>query len=115
MALQGYEIHMGETVLADNALSLMQLCKNGQHQADGAVSADGLAFGTYLHGLFDSDAFTRALVNGLREGKGLPARDNDFHYAEYKGAQQFDILAESMRQHIDIEKIYTIMREHKEG
>lgn len=114
MALQGYEIHMGETVLADNALSLMQLCKNGQHQADGAVSADGLAFGTYLHGLFDSDAFTRALVNGLREGKGLPARDNDFHYAEYK-AQQFDILAESMRQHIDIEKIYTIMREHKEG
>lgn len=114
MALQGYEIHMGETALAGNAQPLMQLCKNGQHQADGAVSADGLAFGTYLHGLFDSDTFTRALVNGLRERKGLPARDNDFQYAEYK-TQQFDILAAAMRQHIDIEKIYTIMREHKEG
>lgn len=114
MALAGYEIHLGETTLAENAQPLMQLCKNGQRQPDGAVSEDGLAFGTYLHGLFDSDAFTRALVNGLRERKGLAARDNDFHYAEHK-AQQFDILAEAMRQHVDIEEIYTIMREHKEG
>ncbi|MFG0516756.1 cobyric acid synthase [Kluyvera intermedia] len=113
MALRGYEIHMGETTRPDDAQSLMQLCKNGQYSVDGAVSDDGQVFGTYLHGLFDSDAFTRALVNGLRERKGLAALDGDFHYARYK-AQQFDILAESMRQHIDIEKIYTIMREHQE-
>lgn len=113
MALRGYEIHMGETTLLDGAQPLMLLCKNGQYSADGAVSDDGQVFGTYLHGLFDSDAFTRALVNGLRERKGLAALDGDFHYAHYK-AQQFDILAESMRQHIDIEKIYTIMREHQE-
>ncbi|WP_052282097.1 cobyric acid synthase [Kluyvera genomosp. 1] len=113
MALRGYEIHMGETTLLDGVCPLMQLCKDGQHHADGATSEDGLVFGTYLHGLFDSDAFTRALVNGLRKRKGLMALDGDFHYAHYK-AQQFDILAESMRQHIDIEKIYTIMREHQE-
>lgn len=113
MALQGYEIHMGETTLLEGCQPLMQLCKQGQYSADGAVSEDGLVFGTYLHGLFDSDAFTRALVNGLRERKGLEALDGDFHYARYK-AQQFDILAESMRQNIDIAKIYTIMREHQE-
>ncbi|WP_432699878.1 cobyric acid synthase [Kluyvera cryocrescens] len=113
MALRGYEIHMGETTLLDGVRPLMQLCKNGQYTADGAVSDNGQVFGTYLHGLFDSDAFTRALVNGLRERKGLTALDSDFHYAHYK-AQQFDILAESMRQHIDIEKIYSIMREHQE-
>lgn len=113
MALRGYEIHMGETTLLDGVCPLMQLCKNGQYTADGAVSDNGQVFGTYLHGLFDSDAFTRALVNGLRERKGLTALDSDFHYAHYK-AQQFDILAESMRQHIDIEKIYSIMREYQE-
>ena len=113
MALRGYEIHMGETTLLDGVRQLMQLCKNGQYTADGAVSDNGQVFGTYLHGLFDSDAFTRALVNGLRERKGLMALDSDFHYAHYK-AQQFDILAESMRQHIDIEKIYSIMREYQE-
>ena len=29
---------------------------------DGAVSADGKVSGTYLHGLFDSDAFRRRLL-----------------------------------------------------
>ncbi|MEE9656879.1 cobyric acid synthase [Kluyvera ascorbata] len=113
LPLRGYEIHMGETTPSDDGRALMQLCKNGQYSADGAVSEDGLVLGTYLHGLFDSDEFTRTLVNGLRERKGLAALDGDFHYARYK-TQQFDILAASMRQHIDIEKIYTIMREHKE-
>ena len=67
----------------------------------------------YLHGLFDSDDFTRALVNGLRERKGLAPLDSTFHYAQYK-SQQFDLLADAMRQHIDIEKIYTIMQQHRE-
>ncbi|VTN11357.1 Cobyric acid synthase [Raoultella terrigena] len=50
---------------------LLQLEKEGRTVADGAMTDDGLAFGTYLHGLFDSDDFTRALVNGLRQRKGL--------------------------------------------
>ena len=104
---------MGETELRDGCRSLMQLHKNGQSVADGAVSDDGLAFGTYLHGLFDSDEFTRALVNGLRQRKGLAALDSDFEYAQYK-SRQFDLLADAMRQHIDIEKIYAIMRQHQE-
>ena len=113
LAVSGYEIHMGETELRDGCRSLMQLHKGGQSVADGAVSDDGLAFGTYLHGLFDSDAFTRALVNGLRQRKGLAALDSDFEYAQYK-SRQFDLLADAMRQHIDIEKIYAIMRQHQE-
>ncbi len=40
-------------------------------------------------------------------------RGNDFCYAEHK-ARQFDLLAEAMRQHIDIDKIYTIMQQHQE-
>jgi adenosylcobyric acid synthase len=80
--------------------------------ADGAISDDGLAFGTYLHGLFDSDAFTRALVNGLRQRKGLAALDSDFEYAQYK-SRQFDLLADAMRS-ISISKIYAIMRQHQE-
>lgn len=32
----------------------MQLEKQGELVADGAMTDDGLVFGTYLHGLFDS-------------------------------------------------------------
>ncbi|MBJ5085073.1 cobyric acid synthase CobQ, partial [Salmonella enterica subsp. enterica serovar Typhimurium] len=105
--------HMGETHLTDDCQPVMTLHKNGGVMADGAVSSDGLVLGTYLHGLFDSDEFTRALVNGLRERKGLTALDSTFHYAQYK-SQQFDLLADAMRQHCCIEKIYTIMQQHRE-
>lgn len=114
LPVRGYEIHMGETTLNGDCQSVMQLQKHGENVADGAVTADGRAFGTYLHGLFDSDGFTRALVNGLRVRKGLAPLDPAFQYAQYK-SQQFDLLADAMRQHIDIEKIYTIMQQHRES
>jgi adenosylcobyric acid synthase len=52
-------------------------------------------------------------VDSLRVRKGLPALETTSDYAAYK-AQQFDQLAASMRQHIDLERIYRIMREHQE-
>lgn len=113
LPVSGYEIHMGETELAAQSAAALSLEKEGLSVADGAVSPDGLVFGTYLHGLFDSDSFTRAVVNGLRQRKGLAPLDVALDYAAYKSSQ-FDILADGMRKHIDIERIYQIMREHQE-
>lgn len=76
LRVSGYEIHMGETRREAGCPPLLQLHKAGQAVDDGAISDDGLAFGTYLHGLFDSDAFTRALLNGLRQRKGLAPLDS---------------------------------------
>lgn len=114
ISVHGYEIHMGETQLTSECCPALSLQKKGAFIADGAVSDDGLVFGTYLHGLFDSDAFTRAVVDGLRVRKGLVALETTLDYAGYK-AQQFDLLASSMRQHIDIEKVYEVMRDHQEA
>jgi len=70
--------------------------------------------GTYLHGLFDSGEFTRSLLDSLRLRKGLLAWEGEvFDYQAHKD-QQFNILADAMREHIDIAKIYQIMREHQE-
>ncbi len=113
LSLRGYEIHMGETTLGAGCRPALWLMKEGQRIADGAVSSDGQVFGTYLHGLFDSDAFTRSLINSLRQRKGLPALDATLSYAHYK-TQQFDLLADAMRQHVAIDKIYQIMHEHQE-
>ncbi|WP_039031821.1 cobyric acid synthase [Leclercia adecarboxylata] len=112
MTLQGYEIHMGQTTLAEGAQPALWLQKEPA-VADGAVSDDGLVWGTYLHGLFDNDTFTRVLVDSLRARKGLLPLGSAPQYASYK-AQQFDRLAQTMRQHIDMAKIYQIMREHQE-
>lgn len=86
----------------------------GERVADGAISDDGLVIGTYLHGLFDSDAFTHAVLDSLRHRKGLAPLERTLDYAAYK-AQQIDLLACAMREHIDIKEIYKIMREHREA
>ncbi len=114
LPLRGYEIHMGETTRTGDCQPALWLHKGGTPMADGAVSADGLVFGTYLHGMFDSDLFTRTLLNGLRQRKGLPPLDLRVQYEQYK-MQQFDILADTMRKHIDIDFIYRIMQQHQES
>lgn len=113
MVVRGYEIHRGETRLTSDCRPFLFLEKNGQRIADGAISDDGQILGTYLHGLFDNDVFTRAMVNGLRERKGLPPSEVTSDYAAYK-EKQFDMLANTMREYIDINRIYKIMREHRE-
>lgn len=66
VALEGYEIHLGRTIGADCARPAVII----DGRPDGAVSPDGLVSGTYLHGLFASDAYRAALLKsfGLEGG-----------------------------------------------
>ena len=56
--LSGYEIHLGVTQGSDCGRPSVAI----DNRADGAISADGRVMGTYLHGLFGSDAYRRALL-----------------------------------------------------
>ncbi|MFC3395139.1 cobyric acid synthase [Brenneria rubrifaciens] len=113
LPVSGYEIHMGESRLGRRAAPFISLTqRNGQATAcyDGAINVDGSVFGSYLHGLFDNGEFTRALLNTLRQRKGLAAFEGEvLDYARHK-QRQFDILAAAMREHIDIGAIYRFMR-----
>ncbi len=77
--------------------------------ADGAVSADGLIAGSYIHGLFDHGEFTRLWLNRLRQSKGLPPLEPDvFDYQQYKQGQ-FDLLANELRSALNIDAITALM------
>ncbi|CNH99886.1 cobyric acid synthase [Yersinia pekkanenii] len=116
--LEGYEIHMGASLLGAAAKPFAQLTlRNGQVEQwlEGAVNSDGSVLGSYIHGLFDCHHFTRTLLDNLRQRKGLAAFDGvTVNYAEHK-QQQFDILASKMRQNIDIESIYQLMKAHQQA
>jgi adenosylcobyric acid synthase len=67
VALEGYEIHLGRTTGADCARPAVII----DGRPDGAVSVDGMVSGTYLHGLFTSDAYRAALLKSFGiEGGG---------------------------------------------
>ncbi len=69
--LSGYEIHLGLTEGVDTARAPIAI----DGRADGAGSADGRVIGTYLHGLFTSDAYRRQLLASFGiEGGGQSYR-----------------------------------------
>ena len=55
----GYEIHVGETKGSDTERPFSIV----RGQPEGARSADNRIQGTYLHGLFESDAFRQAWLS----------------------------------------------------
>jgi len=104
--VSGYEIHMGTTTLGPAAKPFAQLlCRSGCEVAvlDGAASADGRVFGTYLHGIFDNHGFRAAFLNRLRREQGLPIVS-----AEYREEDPFDLLAKHLEQHLDLEQLFRI-------
>ncbi|WP_240762456.1 cobyric acid synthase [Paenibacillus thalictri] len=103
--IEGYEIHMGQTTwLTPQAAPLFEL--NGG--TDGAISEDGLVWGTYLHGVFHNDAFRRSWLNEVRSAKGLPPVTEVVSFHSRKTAA-FDRLADHVRAHVDMAKLYDII------
>ena len=101
MPVEGYEIHMGWTSLLSGARPLLRLTDGSP---EGAVSSDGLVFGTYMHGLFDSFPIACALVDELRQRRGqhFPIWTPPFAtYREYRLAQ-YDRLADILEEHLDM-------------
>lgn len=92
----GYEIHVGRTQGADCARPLLDL---GDH-VDGAVSKNGLASGCYLHGLFGSDTYRAAFLNGF----GVASKLN----YEARVEEALDALADHLEEHMDLDKVWEI-------
>ena len=95
--LTGYEIHLGRTAGPDCARPVATV----DDRPDGAVSADGRVWGTYLHGLFDGGAFRRAFLAGF----DVRAEPVD-HRARIERA--LDDLADGLDAVIDLDRMLAV-------
>ena len=101
-SLTGYEIHTGRTAVQGSAF-----CTQADGTPEGCVQ--GAVFGTYLHGLFDSGELTEKLASYLCKQKGLcPEAAAPISMERYR-AQQFDLLADSVRAALDLPAVYAAM------
>jgi adenosylcobyric acid synthase len=99
----GYEIHMGQT-RRNGGMPLFQVHERNQtpvQDDDGCVSSDSKSMGTYIHGIFDNPAVTRFWLQHIdlrdievSQLEGLEARN-----------QEYDLLAEHFKKHIDVKAI----------
>ncbi len=112
--LKGYEIHMGITELGPGARPLFRILdRNGQscQVLDGAINGKGNVWGTYLHGIFDNDAFRHAFLNDLRKKKGLPplASAGIFYWQRLEASVKR--LTETVEASLDMDQITDILRQ----
>ena len=112
--IKGYEIHMGTTEFLCDRDSHPLCVKERRGEvcdaAEGTVNEEENVFGTYIHGFFDHDGLRRAILNALREKKGLPAlavTRNRYREKE----ESYDRLAAVVRAHLDMDKLREIMGE----
>ena len=100
----GYEIHMGETrPFGDAKASPLLHLSDGR--PDGYLVNDK-CMGTYVHGILDNAPFVDFLLRPYAEK--IEQGTRPFNYQVFK-EEQYNRLADHVRHHVDIEKIYEIM------
>jgi len=112
--IKGYEIHMGQTTLKEDAKPFLTIEKKlGQAVAisDGAINQNGNVFGTYIHGIFDDIQFTRNFLNIIRREKGLDDVESQVKNFEEFKENEYNKLATVLRETLDMDKIYEILGE----
>lgn len=107
--LQGYEIHMGRTE-GDGCQPFAWLDSGAP---DGAVL--GNVMGTYLHGLFDSGELTVKLAELLLCRKGVDPAQIQLESRDAYRQRQYDILAQAVRQSLDMAALYRAMEDFANG
>ena len=108
LSFDGYEIHMGVTE-SDTPIAKITDAVTGAAKTDGA--AHGNVCGSYVHGILDGDAVAGALVRMLAERKGVDPALLGRVSGEAHKQQQYDLLADTIRSHMDMNAVYRILKE----
>ncbi|OVE74867.1 cobyric acid synthase CobQ [bacterium E08(2017)] len=99
----GYEIHAGRTtstVDIECPLVIDSRRSEETNEAAGAVSDNGLVFGCYVHGLFDSKELREQMLDWLCEQKGEKTVD-----WEISDINNFDVITDLIETNIDLSRI----------
>lgn len=135
--VKGYEIHMGHSEKwqeeraeagkqkdAEVFLNLNLQGEEAEKSGEAAFAPDGFSsgnvLGTYLHGLFDEEEFRTAFLSVICEKKGISLEEGEHFSMEEYQEKQLDLLADILRESLDMPEIYRIIglgegQEMKEG
>jgi cobyric acid synthase len=103
LEVTGYEIHHGQTDVG----ACVGEFRRSDGEILGAASPDGHVWGTYLHGVFDDDAFRRWFIDRLRVHRGLTPIGRVV--GRYDIEPALERLAEAVRRALPVEQIYRMM------
>ena len=92
LAYEGYEIHMGRS-----------------QEALPVLNGGGNVYGSYIHGIFDAPQIADTILKTVCERKGLDVSALDTYDAGQYKERQYDLLADAVRQGLDMGLVYRIL------
>ncbi len=114
LVYEGYEIHMGDTRFTGDgkAVQNSKAEKSGQTVAEVVTSGKHKnVYGTYVHGIFDKRDIATRVVQDLAEKKGISIEGGAFEdYQSFK-EKQYNKLADTLREYLNMEEIYGMLGE----
>jgi adenosylcobyric acid synthase len=102
-----YEIHLGRTETLERVAPFAWIDAPDGTRPDGAVSADGRVWGTYLHGLFDAPRIRAVLVGGLHPAAAAETPTESYRDLRERGYAR---LAAALVEHVDLAAIRALVR-----
>jgi adenosylcobyric acid synthase len=107
--VEAYEIHMGETVAEGPGRPAFAVsgAGAGATATDGWVAADERVLGTYLHGLFESAASRRKLLDWARRSAAALGAPGEEHRAQ-RGAV-YDAIADALETAIGLRRLLGLL------
>ncbi|MBM4421598.1 MAG: cobyric acid synthase [Chloroflexi bacterium] len=100
--VEGYEIHLGTTAVSGVAFGSIAADGEARH-ADGAVDAQRLVAGTYVHGLFEHAPFRDAVLGALARRRGAAFAPSD------GAADRYAALAAWLRASVDVPRMLRLL------
>ncbi len=114
---KGYEIHMGQTFPVqhenpDKEYGFPTACESKNLMCGNRTNGSRTnVYGTYIHGIFDQGAVAASIVETLAERKGVRIENCVLKdYASLKESQ-YEKLADTLSEYLDMEEIYGMLRE----
>ena len=109
-SFEGYEIHMGVSIITDNSAAMNILNNSSNEKKTDGVNVKNI-YGSYVHGIFDSNNVVKTVISALMKKKGIDSSTvKAFNMKEYK-ERQYNMLADTIRSNVNMNLIYKILKE----
>lgn len=111
IAVKGYEIHMGRTIVSGDTVPLATVRAGDEREwrSDGIVLDDFAVVGTYLHGILDNSGFRELWLNQVRRRSGRDPQRSTVS-VDVLRERAYDRLATVVRGHLRLDLLYAAMR-----
>lgn len=108
--IEGYEIHMGESVEnnEESPFLIFQTPDGKAAYTDGSINSEGTVMGTYIHGIFNKDGFRAGFLDSLRKYHRMPMHEA---YNVEEKDREYDKLADLVRNSLDMQLVYRIIED----